>query len=63
MRCMRLWATLMSPLDARHLDVIYGSGTSRWRAAIGRVRHGARLLSRYRGNLRAVFQKRRAKFD
>jgi hypothetical protein len=63
MRCMRLWATLISPLDVRLLDVIYGSGTSRWRAAVGRVRHGARLFGRYRGELRTIFNKRRTKFD
>lgn len=63
MSVMRLWATLTSPLDPRLLDVIYGSGTSRRRIAIERVRHGARLLSRYRGNLFVIVRKRRSKFD
>jgi hypothetical protein len=63
MRGIRLWATLMSPFDVRLLDVIYGSGTGRWRAAVGRVRHGLRLWARYRGQLRTIFAKRRTKFD
>ena len=59
----RLWATLTSPLDARLLDVVYGSGGGRLGLARVRVRHGLRLLGHYRGNLRGIVRKRRAKFE
>lgn len=55
-------ATILSPLDPRLLDVIYGVGGGRGELARVRIRHGLRLLSHYGSNLPQVFRNRRRKF-
>ncbi|MBP6105562.1 MAG: nucleotidyltransferase family protein [Steroidobacteraceae bacterium] len=58
----RFAATILSSLDARLLDVIYGIGGGRGELARVRVKHSLRLLGHYGGNLPQVIRNRRKKF-
>jgi hypothetical protein len=59
----RLRATLTSPLNARVLDMVYGSGENRLRRFVDRLRHGLRMVNHHRGNLRAAIDRRRTKYQ
>jgi hypothetical protein len=62
-QAMAFRATLASAFDVRMIDVIYDSGTRGWRMALKRAVHGARLVQRHRGQVRAIVRKRLTKFD